>query len=334
MTDILCLLDECTVTQTGKCLLNNSPESCPNRRPIGALAKDDESESTLGDPVLTAPQVSRLPPSAALGMEDVRALMGRRYGRVIGVLGAPDSGKTACLVSLYLLLAHDQLKGFSFADSKSLMAFEDIARGARSWNRGAPPEHMTVHTELGAGRAAGLLHLKLRRNANGVRFDLFIPDLPGEWSTNLIDANRWDQLRFLRGAHAIWLMVDGQSLVAPSQRLNAVHRMRLLIGRVADLCAPTIPPLFLVITRFDLGQPTRETLDEIRASASLRGIDLAIYNIASFSEKGDVRAGTGISDLIEATVVRPGSVSPFWPDMHHAEPGDRCIMRIAAGVRV
>jgi hypothetical protein len=332
MTDTFCLLEECTVAQTGKCLLNNPPETCPNYSRSGNVVDEGESELTPGDPVLTAPvQVSRFPPSAALGIEDVRVMMGRRYGRVIGVLGVPDSGKTACLVSLYLLLAHGRLRGFSFADSKSLMAFEDLARGARSWSQGGPPEEMTVHTDLGDGRVAGFLHLKLRRNVDGNCFDLFIPDLPGEWSTGLIDTNRIDRLQFLRGVHAIWLMVDGRSLVAPAQRLNAIHRIRRLIGRIADLCATTIPPLFLVVTRLDLGQPGEQTLDEIRLIAKQKGVDLAIHIIASFSKNRKVQAGAGISDLIEATVVRPGSVVPFWPDAPGAGSDSRCSLRIYSG---
>ena len=107
----------------------------------------------------------------------------------------PDSGKTSCLVSLYLLLAHGNVGDFTFADSKSITALDELSRGARSWD-GGMPEQMTVHTKKGDGRSAGLLHFKLVRQSDRARLHLVIPDLPGEWSTDLIDNNRTDRLQF------------------------------------------------------------------------------------------------------------------------------------------
>ena len=77
-----------------------------------------------------------------------RALMGKEYCRIIGLLGMPGSGKTSCLVSLYLLLAHGNVGDFTFADSKSLTALDELSRGARNWD-GGMPEQMTGHTEKG-----------------------------------------------------------------------------------------------------------------------------------------------------------------------------------------
>ena len=61
--------------------------------------------------------------------------MAQRYVRLVAILGEPAAGKTACLVSLYLLLARGRLEGFAFADSTTLRGFEEISRGARRWNR-------------------------------------------------------------------------------------------------------------------------------------------------------------------------------------------------------
>jgi len=331
MSDNSCRNSECTVAQTGICLLNNAPDECPNRM-LGSEAKGGlDPSGMLGEPVLAAPKdTPRFPPSAALGVEDVRAIMGGSYGRIIGVLGAPDSGKTACLVSLYLLLAHDRVDGLTFADSKSLMAFDELSRGARRW-RGATPEQMTAHTELGDDRSAGFLHLKLLRQSDGTRLNLFIPDLPGEWSTSLIDSNRADRLEFLRGAYAIWIMVDGRSLADRLQRRSAIHRASLLIDRIVALCVPAIPTVRLVITRFDQGQPGEATLQELRDHASQLGVDLAISNIASFSESADIPAGTGIADLVTQTLARPCYDDEFWPAGPIAMPGSRYALRVPMG---
>ncbi|MEH2469277.1 hypothetical protein V1281_001472 [Nitrobacteraceae bacterium AZCC 2161] len=87
--------------------------------------------------------------------------MAERYCTLIGILGDPDSGKTAALVSLYLIASYTQHEGFGFADCRSLMAFNDISQRARHWNEGAPPDQMTVHTEAPDERTAGFLHLRL-----------------------------------------------------------------------------------------------------------------------------------------------------------------------------
>jgi hypothetical protein len=137
----------------------------------------------------------------------LREACGGRMFRLVGVLGAPDAGKTAILVSLYLLLSRGKLEGFTFSDSMSLLAFDEISRGARRWNGGAPPEQMTNHTEPPDHRTAGFLHLRLRDRESGVRHDVLLPDLPGEWSTSLIDSNRVDRLDFLKAADVIWVTV-------------------------------------------------------------------------------------------------------------------------------
>ena len=209
MSEAGCTNNECTVAQTGRCLLEHHPDECPHRVSGHEADLDDDASPQHGDPVL-APleEGSRFLSSAALGMDEVRALMGKECYRLIGLLGDPDSGKTACLVSLYLLLAHGSLDGFTFANSKSLMALDELSRGARRWT-GAMPEQMTSHTERGDGRSAGVLHFKLMNISDRARLHLLIPDLPGEWTTSLIDNKRTGRLSFLQAADAIWVMVDG-----------------------------------------------------------------------------------------------------------------------------
>ena len=331
MSETGCLNSECTVAQTGLCLLNNQPDECPNRA-VGHEVDLGGDGSTMHDePVLLAPEVApRFPPSAVLGMDDVRALMGKEYCRIIGLLGTPNSGKTACLVSLYLLLAHNRLDGFTFADSKSLTALDELSRGARSWD-GAMPEQMTIHTESGDGRSAGFVHFKLFRKSDCARLHLFIPDLPGEWSTVLIESNRTDRLSFLRATDAIWIMIDGQTLIDKVQRLSAMHRASVLIDRIAAFFSPDIPAVRLVVSRFDLGTPAEETLQELREQAARHSIDLSVSNIASFSETEGITAGTGIADLIAQTVATPLADGDFWPDGLEAAYGSRNALRVPTG---
>ncbi|WP_349976464.1 hypothetical protein [Pseudomonas sp. WHRI 8519] len=327
MTEFVCTNENCTVSQTGICLLNNEPDDCSNSQLLEAETSDD---SLIGEPLLPSPiEAPRFSASAALGLDDVRAMLGKKYGHVVGILGAPDSGKTALLVSLYLLMAHDRLIHFSFAGSRSLLTFEDIARGARSWNEGSPPEQMTAHTELGDSRAAGLLHLRLKSVSKSTCIDLFIPDLPGEWSTSLIDTNEHERLRFLQGSEAIWLTVDGASLLAPDTRNNAIHRMKLLIDRLVDFFEGQPPRLFLVITRCDLGRPTEAIIDRIVSRASHHKIELQVMHVASFSKEPSIPAGTGIPELLSATIKTEQKSLDFWA---FAEAfGHRQILRLPPG---
>ena len=331
MNETGCRNSECTFTQTGRCLLNHQPDECPERASGHEADLRNDSNLMHDESTLPAPEeIPRFPPSEVLAMDDVRTLMGKEYCRIIGLLGAPGAGKTACLVSLYLLLAQNRVDDFTFADSKSLMALDELSRGARSWP-GGMPEQMTVHTELGDGRSAGLLHFKLKRKSDCTRLHLFIPDLPGEWSTALIDNNRIDRLRFLLSADAIWVMVDGQTLSEKVQRQGAIHRANLLIDRIAALFSPDIPTLRLVVTHLDLGKPAEESLQKLREHAARSNIDLSISHIASFSENEEIPAGTGISDLIAETVVRPVSDSGFWPEMQETAYGIRNALQVPTG---
>ena len=331
MSETGCLNNDCTVAQTGLCLLNNQPDECSQRVSGHEAALGSDASPTHDGPVLVAPEdTPRFPPSAVLGMDDVRALMGGKYCRIIGLLGEPDSGKTACIVSLYLLLAHNSFDGFTFADSKSHTALDELSRGARSWH-GGMPEQMTSHTKSKDGRSAGLLHFKLIRKSDYARLHLFIPDLPGEWSTDLIDHNRTDRLSFLRSADSIWVMVDGLTLINKDQRLSAIHRASVLIDRSAALFSPETPAVRLVVTHLDRGRPTDETLQELRDNAAGHGIDLSVSNIASFSKTEKVTAGTGISDLIAQTVAGPVSDCDFWPEGLEAAYGSRNALRVPAG---
>ena len=154
------------------------------------------------------------------------------------------------------------------------------------------------------GRLA-LLHFKLIRKSDYARLHLLIPDLPGEWSTSLIENNRTDRLSFLRAADAIWVMVDGQTLIEKVQRLGAIHRASMLIDRIAALFSPDIPAVRLVVSHFDLGKPTEGILQQLRENAARHGIDFSVSHIASFSKTDGIAGGTGIADLIAQTVARP-----------------------------
>ncbi|MBW8832478.1 MAG: hypothetical protein JF606_24380 [Burkholderiales bacterium] len=326
MMERACRRQECTVAQTGICLLNNDAATCPEREAIVGASVDIMASL---ETVLQAPKAKpKFPSSLTLSPSDLEKLTGRNYCRIVGILGAPDAGKTASLVSLYLLVSHARLDGFEFCDSRTLIAFEEISRGARRWNAGKPPEQMTSHTELADERTAGYLHLRLRSVDADEPFDLLLPDLPGEWTTSLIDNNRVDRLDFLKSADVIWLMIDGQNLIEQQTRMRAIHRVGLMMQRISKLLAPSVPPVTLVITRLDLGTPPNETIERLHAEASAQGIEMTIRHVASFADREGVAAGAGISDLIrEAACSNGPPLRNFWAD-DQKRTGDRAVLRL------
>ena len=313
MSEIVCTNTECTIEETGTCVLDYQPDECPNRVSKKDVAGSDDTDMLDSTLVLPAPEnIPRLPPSNALGIGDVFRLMRREYCHLIGLLGMPESGKTACIVSLYLRLAHSDLDGFNFADSRSLLALDELSRGARSWSE-SMPEQMTAHTKLEDGRSPGFMHLKLRRQLDGTPLHLLIPDLPGEWTKALIDKNRTDRWSFLRAVDAVWIMVDGRTLADRTQLRGAIHRTNLLLERVAEFLNPDVPPVHIVVTRLDLSVPADDTLRQLRDNARRCKVDLSINNIASFSNDPATMPGTGLAELVQDTVTVSVSRGGFWP---------------------
>lgn len=312
---ITCKNPNCTVAETGICLLNNNVDTCPERLVAGIEPATPEATDVAVPPPLTAPKRNpQFPSSLTLTPDAIREACGGHLFRLIGVLGAPDAGKTAILVSLYLLLSRGKLKGFKFADSLSLLAFDEISRRARRWNDGAPPEQMTNHTEPPDHRTAGYLHLRLHDQESGARHDVLLPDLPGEWSNSLIDSNRVDRLGFLKSADAIWLTIDGRQLIQPTTRQQVLHRTGLLMQRVSEFLVAEVPPVFVVISHKDLGDPSGASIRKLESEASRLNLPIKILQVSSFSDN-IMEPGTGIAELIRASLTSASPMMPtaLWP---------------------
>ena len=300
-----CRRSDCTVSETGMCLLENDPESCPER-----------SEDVGEECETNRPEKESFAPSRACTLEDAQTLMARDYVRIVGVLGEPDAGKTACLVSLYLLLCRRKLEGFAFAGSTTLRGFEEISRGARRWDRAHPPEELTDRTELTDERSASFLHMRLAQSRGaGEPFDLLMSDLPGEWTTDLITKGRLDRLEFLKRADVIWLVIDGSRLRQPETRQLSQGRMELAVERLRAFFGERKPRLLLVITRRDQGAVDTERLGELQGVSEKAGFDTEVVEVASFVEDlADLEPGHGISAMIEMTIRSSQEQRLLWPD--------------------
>jgi hypothetical protein len=239
--------------------------------------------------------------------------MMKRRTTMVGILGLPDSGKTACLVSAYLLLAKGKFEGYDYADSASLMAFEQISRGSRLWTKGDEPGQLTTHTEMADDRQAGFLHFRLRRQEDGRFFDMLMPDIPGEWSKALIDKADSNRFAFFGSASVIWLMVDGRPFADPRKKMYATYRAEMLVERLAAILPTPRPRIILVASWRDIGEFPRDAYQRIFEEGRRHGMKIALEQIASFSF-GEVPPGSGVASLIDMTLNHDRPAPDFWPD--------------------
>jgi Double-GTPase 2 len=318
-----CTYVGCTVDVTGVCALERDIAVCENRMSSEVKAANTVELrvgetaveiANLDSSVLAQPkQGSRLLSSQSLDLESLTQMMGKKYVNLIGILGEPESGKTACLASLYLLVAHSKLKGWSFADSESLFAFEDIARGARVWNNGQPPANMTTRTELANERNPGFLHLKLVRDSDGRSFDLALPDLPGEWTQALIETANADRFEFLKSTDCLWIVLDGRTLADDEKRNSLLLRIGQLAGRLKTIFASNVWQAIIVVTHDDVYPITESVRARLDRELKNKGLTAQIVSVAPFSERLEtVCPGSGISELINLTIASSSLRSSFW----------------------
>jgi len=323
-----CSFDSCTYSITGRCIQGTPESECPHLHEFGDSTSLTEElvegywqrpqegiESVAGDAVLQpTEEIPRLPSTMTLGREEAQELMCSEATTMVGIVGLPGSGKTACLVSAYLLLSRGSLRGYAYGDSRSLMAFEQISRGSRQWAATEFQRQLTVRTELADDRQAGFLHFKLRRAKDGRPLNILLPDLPGEWSTSLIDKADSERFEFIKSASVIWIMVDGREFVDAKSRNYAIHRTGLLITRLADIVTASNIRLILVPSWRDIGEFPQTAFDQIEAEATSLGFSLTLSPIASFSGNNSVKPGEGVADLFDITLSHARECPAFWPD--------------------
>ena len=320
-----CGFEGCTVDETGVCALERDPTICSNRtvnqvggEPVDDVQNDFEVSIPVGDrlgaAVLDEPTRTRsFPSSRTFGLEELNEMMGGRYVNVVGILGDPESGKTACLASLYLLISHAKLDGWSFVDSRSLAGFEDIARGARDWNEGRAPEQMTVHTEMADDRRPGFLHLGLVRREDGRRVDFALPDIPGEWTQELVNSARTDRLDFLKSAEVIWVVLDGRSLADIERRNGLIARVGQLAARLKTMLDGRKPRLIVVVTHHDVHVLDEQVAQRLMAELNRRDAEVKIVGVAPFSDDPkSLPAGFGLAELINLTIGTSPDRPTFW----------------------
>jgi hypothetical protein len=333
-----CEKPDCTVADTGKCLLSHANlVECPNFRAGASESKTETTEVafTAGvEPPSTEKKAGRtFHLGAELGVEDALAVMGARYAHVIGVLGSTDAGKTCFLSSLYLMASGGSLPApYQFAGSLTLQAFEDRARGLRQWKDGQLPNQLANHTALMDPRQPSLLHLAIREStADHRRFDLLLTDLPGEWTDNLVlRASHAPSFRFLQRADGIILVVDGTMLMSDAHRHAELRRMRYFSERLAnDVNVSRDTPFVILVSKSDeIDMQMPPAASELCDYVAGLGFPATKISAASFSRMPEkVNSGTGVFSAIETVLSHRASQDGAITAQDYAEPGGRAFSR-------
>lgn len=315
----VCTRSDCTVAETGICLLNNDPEICEHR--VGSV----HSATDLLAPVLPTPRrSSNLRASLALGTDEIGEVFNRASCIMVGILGLPGAGKTGALVSMYLQLANRQLKGFEYRHSATLSTFEQLSRGLRDWNPSMVAQQLTAHTEIADERTPAFLHLRAHHEGQNRLIDLLLPDLPGEWTFDLAQLNRTERFSFLGSCQQIWLFVDGRKLTRLETRNTSLRGIAVTIRRVIAMLGDNKMPIRIVTTWADAAVVEDAWFDEIFLQAARDGWSVSAIKIASFSDSAEVVPGTGIDALVESLLATSPDIAA------HTEPapktGRRSVM--------
>ena len=201
----------------------------------------------------------------ALGTNDLAILAGRGRPIVVGLVGAPDSGKTSLLAFLYMwLLEHGNIPGWTFSGSWTIGAWESLVQHSR-WT-GDPPPTFPPHTSS-SGRVPGLLHLSMR-NQGGLLREILFTDAPGEWfigwartpGDESAAGARW----VIKNSDVLLLLADSGAFSNRATLPQARRDTRDLTERVGALASHL--PLGFTWTKTDLCLPsdTRKVLENAR----------------------------------------------------------------------
>lgn len=311
----VCKKADCTATTTGICLLGKpTPQECEHYVPV-VTGQTEEKGSEKAE---TLQEGRSFHTGSELGTSDTLQVSSGSYTHVVGLMGPYNAGKTCFLLSLYLMASRQLLPGgYLFKRSLTLQGFEDRARKLREWQGGPLPAELADHTHLADDRRPGFLHLGIARN--GEEIDLLFSDLPGEWTTSLINraetAKRWE---FLKRADGIIVVLDGVELIG-SDRFVRVTSTKHLFGRLkGTLRIPIDIPFVVLVSKADeIRMEKPAVLGEITRSAVELGFAPKVILCASFSRVPDVVAnGLGVVDAVEHIIAGTSRKSYInWEDL-------------------
>jgi hypothetical protein len=129
--EVICSNRLCRLAHDGKCLEGYEDlEKCPNygREPVEGEDDEAADEERLED----AFDGIRLADALPLATGRASRLLAILPSRMLGIIGAYDSGKTSVIAGLYDLFQMGPVSGLTFAGSSTLHGLELICHDARA----------------------------------------------------------------------------------------------------------------------------------------------------------------------------------------------------------
>jgi hypothetical protein len=333
MSAVACKKADCTIAATGKCLeAHPTPQECPFY-----ISEPDDQENGPDSPDLepnSEPDAAEADGSRSfhagleLGFAEAQELARSRYVHLVAILGATNAGKTCLLVSIYLMAVNRMLAPFRFAGSRTLLGFEHRARGLRKWDKGQLPAEFADHTRLGDPRSPSFVHIALNEESDSSkRREMLLTDLPGEWTTDLINrADSASRFHFLARADAVLITLDGPRLVAPETRQQEIMQAENLLQRLAQaVTLPTTIRIILLVSKCDeLLNGAAASTAALKAYSSDLGYETEVIETAAISrDPNRVANGHGILDLLKLILKSPTLKMPSL----QTAPASRAMLR-------
>lgn len=240
---VQCDNPECRVSETGRCVEGLELSDCPH---LGRMSPGVAEQPEVVEPEEEAEESLTLPTADRLTVSAAASVLRAGESRVIAVLGPTDSGKTSLIASLYDLFQQGPVEKISFAESRTLHAFERACHDARAASMRAEPR--IDRTPIGGvafyhlclGGDIGLLNLLMADRA-GEEYRALADDPSG--GTGFAEITRADTLSVL---------VDGERLLDSGARHNVRSEVVMTLQALVDGEA-TNPGqrVALILTKFD-----------------------------------------------------------------------------------
>lgn len=300
--EVTCANRHCRVSQDGKCLEGYEDLSkCPH---YGRAPEEDEADQAPADVDEAAFDGVHLPNGLALKPDGANRVLGLLPSRVIGVIGAFDSGKTSVIAGLYDLFQMGPVSNSVFAGSSTLHGLELICHDARVASQRNEP-----HSERTNRGEVRFYHFDVLRD--GALRSLLVADRSGEEYEEVSDLAANASAMFeLHRADVIAILVDGRRLCSPEHRADAMGAIPLIVrGMVENGAFARRPNLAIVLTKHDevLASPKKErAMDDFKAIAdNLRDSfgascgELRTFVTCASPKDPKADRGAGLPDLLD-----------------------------------
>lgn len=248
-----------------------------------------------------------LPAASLLTPTQADALLRRRRAKIITVIGERNGGKTTLVAEIYERYLRGNYANFNFAQSLSLIGFEQKTFQSRAQSQARMPD--TPRTSSYDGLR--FFHLGLSEKTLRQRMDLLISERAGEVYREARDRPAMAlELVEVRRANIIVLIVDGARVVQPRIRAESFASVRDILQAIKDSgAAKRAAQVHLVTTKQDLftGEPGERAIkaletfeDQIAKSFSSFFDEVQCFRVAARDPTGRVSPASGLEPLLKA----------------------------------